>query len=483
MLRKFIQPINLKLVTVYLAELLGILGLIFIIPLLVSLIFREFTYTGLILILSTILLIIGFIGRKFQKAYKKNLILKDALIVTALIYLLYSLIGGFIFSPRIPYINGVFEVMSGFTTTGLTMVNPEILPRTLVFFRSYTQWLGGLGIIIISLVLLFRPGGAPFKLYASEFGEENIVGSVVATARVITKVYVILTISGFISLLFAGMGYFDGLIHILSGISTGGFSLYNDSIGHYQSLPIYLTLALFMFLGAVSFPVYYKITKSGIKEFFRDIQVKTLFIIVIISSCLFFINFGSHIKNLGDVVFQGVTSITQTGFNTVNIQALSDKSKFISIILMIIGGGTASTTGGIKILRFLILVGALRWLVLKRALPEEAKVSLKVGGVEISPNTISMVMGFVTSYLVILVLSTMVIMYLENYSFLNSLFEVTSATGTVGLSVGITQANMNIFSKMLFIFDMWVGRLEILPVLILLSPKTWIKRNRKKIGY
>ena len=483
MLKKFIQPINLRLVTIYLAELMGILGLIFIIPLLVSLIFREFAYTALLLILSIILLIIGFTGRKFQMAYKKNLFLKDALIVTALIYLLYSLIGGLVFLPYTSYINGVFETMSGFTTTGLTMVNPEILPRTLVFFRSYTQWLGGLGIIIISLALLFRQGVAPFKLYTSEFGEENIVGSVVVTARIITKVYLMLTISGFISLLFAGMGYFDGLIHIFSGISTGGFSLYSDSISHYRSLSIYLTLALFMFLGAVSFPIYYKVTKSGIKEFFRDIQVKTLFIIIIISSLLFFVNFGVHIGNIGNAIFQAVTSITQTGFNTINIQGLSDKSKFITIILMIIGGSTASTTGGIKILRFLVLIGALRWLILKRALPEEAKISLKVGGVEVSPNTVSIVMGFVTSYLVILVLSTLAIMYLEDYSFIDSFFETASAQGTVGLSVGITNSGMNIFSKILYIFNMWVGRLEILPVLILLSPRTWIKRNRKRIGY
>jgi trk system potassium uptake protein TrkH len=443
--------------------------------------FREYDCTLLISLLSVILLAIGFIGKKMQMAYQRKLNLKDVLILTALVYLFYSLAAAVVFLPEISYFDGVFEAMSGFTTTGLSMVNPEILPKTLVFFRSFTQWLGGLGIIIISLAVLFRPGGAPFKLYTSEFGEENILGSVVATARMVIKIYVVLTSIGYISLLASGMGYFDSLVHILSGISTGGFSAYSDSITHYQSIPIYMTLSLFMFLGAVSFPVYHRIVKVGIKEFFKDIQVKTLFIIVALSSFLFFINFGQiNAKSIADVVFQAVTSITTTGFNTVDIASLSDKSKFISIISMIIGGGTASTAGGIKILRFLVLISALRWLVLKRSLPEEAKISLKLGGVEISPNTLSIVMGFVTSYLAILALSTIIIMYVENYSFLDSLFEVASAQGTVGLSIGMTGPNMSWISKSVFIFDMWVGRLEILPVLILLSPGTWIRKAMKR---
>jgi trk system potassium uptake protein len=481
MLRNFIRPIDFKIVCISLAKLLGLLGFMFIFPLLVSLIYQEFAYSLIFFALLIALLIVGFIGRRLYEEYRRGPVLKDALIVTALIYLFYSLIGGLIFTQETSYINGVFETMSGFTTTGLTMVNPEILPRTLVFFRSYTQWLGGLGIIIISLALLFGPGGAPFKLYASEFGEENIVGSVVSTARIVIKIYLLLTLCGYISLLVAGAGYFDGLVHILSGISTGGFSAYNDNISHYGSVPIYLTLLVFMFLGAVSFPVYYKVARRGTGEFFKDIQVKVLFVIVVFSSVLFFINFEANLKSLTDVVFQAVTSITQTGFNTVDISSLSDKSKFLTIVSMVIGGGTASTTGGIKILRFLVLIGALRWLVLKRALPEEAKISLKVGGIEISPNSLSIVMGFVTSYIALLLLSTFIIMHAENYSFVDSLFETASAQGTVGLSVGITNPDMNILSKILYIFNMWVGRLEILPVLILLSPTTWIKKAKRPV--
>ncbi|MCK4519243.1 MAG: TrkH family potassium uptake protein, partial [Candidatus Omnitrophica bacterium] len=148
--------------------------------------------------------------------------------------------------------------------------------------------------------------------------------------------------------------------------------------------------------------------------------------------------------------------------------------------LMIVGGSTCSTTGGIKILRFIVLLSALRWLVWKRALPEEAKISLKVERVEISPNTLSVVMGFVTAYMLILFFSTLALMYLENFNFVDSLFEVASAEGTVGLSVGITRPDMNVLSKALFILNMWLGRLEIIPVLILLSPKTWMKKMRRK---
>jgi trk system potassium uptake protein TrkH len=484
MLRRYIKPIDLSVVFYYLSELIGVLGIILVVPLAASLFFKE--YEASLLLAAMILAFYGFsyLINKLQPDYLKKPALRDALIVTALIYLVYSFLGGIVFKlvPNHSYIDGVFEVMSGLTTTGLTLFNPETLPKTLVFFRSYTQWLGGLGIIIISLALLFRPGGAPFKLYASEFGEENIVGSVVKTSRTVIKIYAVLTAAGFVLFVASGMGLYDGLIHIMSAISTGGFTAYRDSIGHYGSPIISLSVCLVMFLGAVSFPLYYKMTKRGIGDFFKDIQVRTLFIIIVVSSVLFFINFGFYYKELIPSVFQSITSISTTGFNTIDTLALSDKSKYITILLMIAGGSMSSTAGGIKILRFIVLISALRWLVWKNSLPEETKLSMKVGRVEISSNTLSVVMGLVTAYMLILFFSTLALMYIENFSFVDSLFEVASAQGTVGLSVGITRPNMHVLSKLLFIFDMWVGRLEIIPVLILLSPMTWLKSAKKKNG-
>jgi trk system potassium uptake protein TrkH len=482
MLRKYIKPIDFKLVFFYLAELIGVLGIILIAPFMASLFFREFSMSLLLGLMVLVFYAIGFAGKKFHQVYRRKPALRDALVVTALVYLLYSLLGGlaFILVPEHGYIDGVFEIMSGLTTTGLTMYNPEILPKTLVFLRSYSQWLGGLGIIIISLALLFRPGGAPFKLYTSEFGEENIVGSVVKTSRTVIKIYAVLTACGFIGFLAAGMGLYDGLIHIMSAISTGGFSAFSDSIGHYGNPIISMTVCLVMFLGAVSFPLYYKVTKRGLSDLFKDVQVRTLFIIIILSSALFFLSFGFYYKNVVPAIFQSVTSITTTGFNTVDITGLSDKSKYITILLMIAGGSMSSTAGGIKILRLIVLLGALRWLVWKNSLPEESKICLKVAGVQITSNTLSVVMGLVTAYMLILFFSTIALMYIEDFSFVDSFFEVASAQGTVGLSVGITRPNMHVLAKILFIFDMWVGRLEIIPVLILLSPMTWFKSVKRK---
>jgi len=151
------------------------------------------------------------------------------------------------------------------------------------------------------------------------------------------------------------MGFYDGLIHIMSAIATGGFSAYSDSIGHYNNPIISMTVCLVMFLGAVSFPLYYKVIKRGLGDFFKDVQVRALFLIIVISSALFFLSFGFYYKNIVPAIFQSVTSITQTGFNTVDTAALCDKSKYVTILLMIVGGSTCSTTGGIKILRFIIL--------------------------------------------------------------------------------------------------------------------------------
>ncbi|MFB6290143.1 MAG: TrkH family potassium uptake protein [Candidatus Bipolaricaulia bacterium] len=468
-----IRPADWHAVVYELFGALGLLGILLLVPFFVSLIFQEYLYSKFFGALALGSIVTGFGIPRLGIIESREMKLTDALIVTALVYLLFSLIGAIPFLPVKPYLDGLFEAMSGFTTTGLTMVNETTLPASLHFFRAYSQWLGGMGIIVLTLAILLRPGKTAFKLYSSEFGEENILGSVISTAKAVIKVYLSLTVLGFGSFYLAGMGLYDAFIHILTTIPTGGFSLYSESIGFYNSPPISLTVSVFMILGAISFPLYYLAAKGEIKEFFQDHQVQILILLVIIGSLIFTISFGLSPDNLVEGIFQTTTAITTTGYNTVSTAKLSDGNKFVTTLFMVIGGSTGSTAGGIKIFRLLILLAVIRVAFFRTLLPKEAKLPLQFGSLTVNKIEAESILAFFLSYLVIMVVSTMGIIWLEGTSLVNSLFEVASAEGTVGMSVGITSSGLHPVSKLILILNMWLGRLEITPVLVALYPKSW----------
>ncbi|MFB6214583.1 MAG: TrkH family potassium uptake protein, partial [Candidatus Bipolaricaulia bacterium] len=300
-----------------------------------------------------------------------------------------------------------------------------------------------------------------------------ILGSVISTAKAVIKVYISLTVLGFIAFYLAGMGLYDALIHILTTIPTGGFSLYSESIGYYNSEAVSMTVTLFMILGAISFPLYYLAAKGEIREFFEDHQVQALLVLVLLGSLIFIISFGPGWSNVVPGIFQTATSITTTGYNTVPTGALPDGDKFVTIVFMIIGGGTGSTAGGIKLFRLLILLGLIRLAFFRTLLPKEAKLPLRFGNITVGKEEAESIIAFFLSYLLILVISTLSILWLEGTSLVNSLFEVASAEGTVGMSVGITSPALNPVSKLILILNMWLGRLEITPVLVALYPGSW----------
>lgn len=468
-----IRPANWHSVTYELSGALGLFGVLFLVPFFVSVLFQEFLYSQIFGTLAFGAIFAGFGARRLNPRNREEMKLTDALIVTALAYLLFSLLGAVPFLPIKSYLDGLFEAMSGFTTTGLTMVNETTLPSSLHFFRAYSQWLGGMGIIVLTLAILLRPGKTAFKLYSSEFGEKNILGSVVSTTKAVIKVYLSLTVLGFAAFALAGMGFYDALIHILTTIPTGGFSLYSESIGYYDSQAISLTVSLFMIMGAISFPLYYLAAKGELIEFFQDHQVQTLLVLILLGSIIFTVSFGLAPGDVVPGIFQTTTAITTTGYNTVPTGDLSEGNKFVTIIFMIIGGGTGSTAGGIKIFRLLILFGFIRVAFFRTLLPKEAKLPLRFGKITVNKMEAESIISFVLIYIGILVVSTLALIWVEGTSLVNSLFEIASAEGTVGMSVGITSSALNPISKLILIVNMWLGRLEIMPVLVALYPKSW----------
>lgn len=476
-LLNYIRPMNFSTAFGNLALTLRMFGFILLVPLIVSLVSREFTYTFLFAVLAFASYLVGFFGKYFGESDMTG---KDALVVTALSYLIYSLIGACAYLPISSYVDGFFESMSGFTTTGLTVINPEIMPATLLFFRSYSQWIGGAGIMILSLIVLVGPGRNAFKLYTAEYGEQNLLGDVKATARIVMAVYMSITVLGFVVFKLTGISYFESLLTILTTVSTGGFSSYQSSLGYYYSNNFFIAAVIFfMFLGAIGFPTYYLLLKKKFGKTIIDVQIRYLLIIAAVASLFMIIAWQWRPEKLLSAIFTSVTSLTTTGFSLSPTSDWPSEVKLISIILMIIGGSSGSTAGGLKLFRFVLMLKLVKWFFNRMLLPREARLPLKIGDLNIEQGTIRHVLTFLFLYIMFILLTTITLSF-YGHKTVDSLFEATSALGTVGLSTGITSAELPVIPKLLLAINMWAGRLEILSVLILFYPPLWIPKRRRK---
>lgn len=387
----------------------------------------------------------------------------EALALTALAYLLFSLLGGIPFLSVTSFLDGWFEAASGITTTGLSVLRPEGLPRSLLLFRSLYQWIGGAGIIVISLALLLPPGRPALALYAAEYGGKNLAGNVRLTARRVGLVYLALTAVGFFIYWACGMSAYEAGVHILSTVSTGGFSVYSDSIGHYASPAIEGAVAFFMLCGATSFPLFWLLRPGKLPALLKERQLWALLGLSLSLGGLAGVAMGTA----GGGLFQGISALTTTGFSSLPTGGLPAAARWTLLLGMLIGGCGGSTAGGIKLFRLLALFSLARWLYARAHLPSEAEVPLRFLGERFDQKEAMQIAAYVGVYLVVLAAATTALVY-WGYGVEQALFEVASAQGTVGLSLGVTGPAAPVGVKLILIALMWMGRLEILPVILLL---------------
>lgn len=472
---RFIEPVNIRVIFNNLCLMLRLFGLMMVAPLVVSLIARDFTFS----IIFGSLAVGAFLVGQFCSSNKNiaSFTVKEALVITALAYLLFSLLGACVYLPLVPFIDGFFDAMSGFTTTGLSVIDIQKLPASVLFFRAYSQWIGGAGIVVLSLVMLIGPGKNAFQLYTSEYGEENLIGDVKATARLVLKSYLILTFLGYWLFVASGMGFFDALLHVMATVSTGGFAVHSQSIGYYQNRFIEISVFVFMILGAIGFPSYYLLWHKGWKRFLQDSQLHYLAGFIAVATILIVMIQGWSPGNFLSSLFNATTAATTTGFSVLPTDSLPQSMKLIDGFLMLIGGSAGSTAGGIKLFRFIVMVYLVRWLLLRALLPEEAKLPIKYADRVITDRETKQILGFFIIYLFLICLSTFLLV-IDGFNIADSFFESASALGTVGLSTGITSSGLVAWAKLLLIFNMWAGRLEILPALITLYPIVWTKKWR-----
>jgi len=379
-----------------------------------------------------------------------------------------------------------FESISGYTGTGLTMaVRADLLPKSLQWWRSFTEWIGGMGVIVLMLSLLAgpRPGAASHSLYYAEARSERIHPSITSTLRTMWWIFLLYTFISVIALWGAGMPMWEAINHAMTGISTGGFSVTENSIASYDSIAIELVLIPIMLLGAISFAVHYEMMRGNGRILWRDFQTRWFLLLVAIGIAVLTLeNLGviGGFRALRESAFQLVSSITCTGFQTADFNGVlspdaipwSPTGKLLLAVAMVFGGAAGSTAGGIKIMRVMILIKGVQWRFRKIVSPRQAIVPFRLGDSTVEESQVGQRLedaALITFlWLVFLGLGVVVLLHtVSGYTLSDVVFEVASAHGNVGLSVGITQPTMSLASKLMLCFNMWIGRLEIIPVLIL----------------
>jgi len=407
--------------------------------------------------------------------------LRHAMIVAALAWViipLYSTVP-FMAVEGMPFIDSMFESVSGWSGTGLTMVIQEDqLSRTIQFWRSLIQWIGGVGVIVLMISILARPGTGAYTLYKSEGRTEKIHPSIISTVKTIWLIFLIYTIVGVILLRVCGMPLWDSINHSMTGIATGGFSVADNSIGTYNSPLIDYALLPLMTAGAVSFVVHYRMFRVKYKVFFTDPQNRAYFLISAAGILyITWVNLNSYIDipaSLRFSCFQFISALTCTGFQTADVHSWSEASKLVLSIAMVIGGAAGSTVGGIKLIRLILLYKGVVWKFRKVTLPPTTITLFKLGPKSLSPEEANeeVAEAALISFLWIIFLFLGIFILLQTvpaeYTLGDVIFEVASAQGNVGLSTGITGPWMGSVGKVMLMFNMWIGRLEIIPVLMLI---------------
>ncbi len=452
---------NWRSILSYLGLVLVTLSFFMLLPLAVSFVYGEGVYIPFILGAFVSLALGTLLSRKFER---EPLTLGPAMVLAGITFVTISLIGSIAYLDHLQPIDAVFESVSGFTTTGLTTVNPETLPYSILFFRSLTQWIGGIGILVIFLLLLSSPGMSSYYIYRAEGGTHRIEAGVYSTVKRMFMIYGIYTAAGVVLLTLAGMPLFDSLTHTFTSLSTGGFSLKNGSIGSYNSVLVEIVAIFLMILGSTSFFLHNRIFRKDFPEYVKNSETRLFWVLIAVFSLLLSVSFLSSPEPVRSGVFHAFSALTTTGYTLGNM-TYPELSKLLLIMLMIAGGFAGSTAGGLKLVRVGILGKAMIWVSKKISYPVSAVIPFKFSGRIVREEELSIISLFSFIYILVLVLSTLALTFMGHPP-IDSFFVSASAEGTVGLTT-IDIAGMNPLAKLILMADMLLGRLEILPFFVL----------------
>jgi len=467
-----------------LGTLLIFIGLAQIFPLIWAFFYNE-SDLKVFIISIIITLSAGFALRKITK-FDNDISLRESFAFVSLSWILASGFGAlpFYLSGALPsYIDAYFEAMSGFTTTGATVIEDiEVLPHGILFWRSLTHWLGGMGIIALFVAIMPKLGARGMNLLKAEVPgpiADKVVPRVAETAKLLWGIYVAISALETVLLMLSGFSLFDALTHTFATMATGGFSTKNLSVGGFNNPLAELIIIVFMFIAGGNFSLYYCVAKKNYNALLKDEEFRfytsvVVFCIIIATLYLNAFEYRNMLLSLRKVAFQVISIITTTGFTTENFDSWPPMVKGLLFFLMFIGGCGGSTAGAIKQIRILVLLKHSYREIYKMVHPT-AVIPLRVGKNVVSEDVVTSIMGFLFLYLLIFTVAAVTLTSL-GIDLISSLSAVAATLGNVGPGLGLvgplnTYAPIPPFGKIVLTLMMLIGRLEIYTVLVLLLPE------------
>lgn len=472
--------VRLRVIVKYVGQLCLISTFLTIVPATFAIISGDFqtltAYVGVALIFATF----GFVGHRTNAP--ERIQHNEAYVIAACVFPLSAIVlTGPFMTSGLPFDDALFESVSGITTTGLsTLPSVENVSQTFLFARCWLQWYGGLGIVVLSLALATHPGVVAARMGSVESSDEDLIGSTRAHARRVLFIYGSITLIACVVLWALGLTWFHAVTHSFAAVSTGGFSSYDASLAAFPSFWPQFAVTMICLACSVSLPFYWRLGQDGWRALARELQLWALLGMATVASLLlvvFMVNADSSLfATARNAVLMALSAQTTAGFSTTSVAELDPASKLVLIVSMAVGGGAGSTAGGFKILRLLIFLRVLQTLLLRTALPKHAVHEPHLQGRRLQDSTVQPALLIIVLFGVVVLLSWLPFLA---YGFdpLGSLFEVVSATGTVGLSAGISSQSLPPLLKAVLCLDMLFGRLEFIALLVLFSPRTWFGKR------
>ena len=479
---------NKKMIRYILAKMMGVEALLLLLPVIVGAIYGEKKELTAFLI-PIIILVFLYLVFGLQKPEDSTIYGKDGMIVVASAWILWSIFGAlpFTISGAIPfYIDAFFETVSGFTTTGSTILRDvESLPQCMHFWRAFTHWIGGMGVLVFVMVLTSLDRKNTMHLMRAEVPgpeKDKLVPKMMDSARILYGMYFVLTVIEVILLMAGGLNLFDSLIHSFSTAGTGGFSNYAASVGHFNSAYVDGVITVFMILFGINFNLYYLLLLRDFKPVFKNEELRTYLGIIAMAALCITMNIAGQYESIGEAfryaIFQIGAIITTTGFATADYCLWPMFSQCILLTLMVCGACASSTGGGIKVSRVIVVIKSIAKEIKQMVHPKSVNL-IHVNGKKMGPELVKNIYIYMISYLVIMIASVLLIS-INNMDFGTTFTSVLTTMNNVGPGIGGVGptgsfADFSPFSKLVFCFDMLAGRLEIFPFLMFLTAFRWRK--------
>ncbi len=489
---------NYKAVLYYLGKMFLILGALMFLPLLVCIYYKlqsnpEANYSAFLIPI----IVLTVIGAAFSliKPKNVNIFAREGFVICGLAWVLFSAFGSlpFILSGSIPnFVDAFFETASGFTTTGSSILTEiESLPKSILFWRSFTHWIGGMGILSFMLAILPRAkGNALFIMRAEVPGPTTgkVVSKIADSARILYVIYFVMTLAEIFILFFGtrltgdNMRFYDCVVNSFATAGTGGFSVLNKSIAGYNSSFAEIVITIFMFLFGVNFNLYFFLLMRKFSTVFKDEELRGYIIVNLTGVILIIINILPLYNNVfyavKDAFFSVNSVMSTTGFCTADFNTWPTFSKGVLLILMCIGCSAGSTGGGLKIIRLELLAKQITR-DFKQLLRPNSVVNIRINNKPVDGHILKGVNSYLNAYIITLVVSFL-LLTIDNYDIITSLSAVIACFNNIGPGLELVGpvgnfAHFSAFSKIVLIFDMLAGRLELFPMLLLASRSTWRK--------